>query len=55
MLEAIGDLAYARVDLVRDDLGAWRLMEAELIEPELFLSCSDLAPHSLARAMLEVS
>jgi hypothetical protein len=28
---------YARVDMVRDDMGAFRLMELELIEPSLFL------------------
>lgn len=30
-------LAYARVDMVRDDTGTFRLMELELIEPSLFL------------------
>jgi glutathione synthase/RimK-type ligase-like ATP-grasp enzyme len=30
-------LAYARVDMVRDDAGTFRLMELELIEPSLFL------------------
>lgn len=29
--------AYARVDMVRDDAGDFRLMELELIEPSLFL------------------
>jgi glutathione synthase/RimK-type ligase-like ATP-grasp enzyme len=32
-----GTLAYARVDMLRDDRGAFRLMELELIEPSLFL------------------
>ena len=32
-----GVLAYARVDMLRDDAGAFRLMELELIEPSLFL------------------
>lgn len=32
-----GVLAYARVDMLRDDSGAFRLMELELIEPSLFL------------------
>ena len=32
-----GPLTYARVDMVRDDEGAFRLMELELIEPSLFL------------------
>jgi glutathione synthase/RimK-type ligase-like ATP-grasp enzyme len=30
-------LAYARVDMLRDDEGMFRLMELELIEPSLFL------------------
>jgi hypothetical protein len=30
-------LTYARVDMLRDDKGAMRLMELELIEPSLFL------------------
>lgn len=32
-----GPLTYARVDMVRDGEGAFRLMELELIEPSLFL------------------
>jgi hypothetical protein len=34
---APGPLLYARVDMVRDDDAAFRLMELELIEPSLFL------------------
>lgn len=30
-------LLYARVDILRDDAGAWRLMELEAVEPHLFL------------------
>lgn len=30
-------LAYARVDMLRDGRGSFRLMELELIEPSLFL------------------
>jgi glutathione synthase/RimK-type ligase-like ATP-grasp enzyme len=46
-LKAIGEPAlYARVDLVRDDLGAPRLIELELIEPSLFFR---LAPHAAVR------
>ena len=37
---------YARVDLVRDDLGVPRLLELELIEPYLFFG---LAPHAAER------
>jgi hypothetical protein len=29
---------YARMDMVRDERGQFRLMEAELIEPSLFLN-----------------
>ena len=36
---------YARVDTVRDDSGALRIIELELIEPALFL---DVAPHGNA-------
>ncbi|HMS21307.1 MAG TPA: hypothetical protein PKC46_12285, partial [Sphingorhabdus sp.] len=32
-----GQLTYARIDMVRDGEGAFRLMELELIEPSLFL------------------
>ena len=46
-LRSIGGLAlYARVDLVRDDLGVPRLLELELIEPYLFFG---LAPHAAER------
>ena len=31
-------LLYARIDLVPDDAGRWLLMEAELIEPDLYLA-----------------
>lgn len=30
-------LLYARVDILRDDVGQWRLMELEAVEPHLFL------------------
>jgi glutathione synthase/RimK-type ligase-like ATP-grasp enzyme len=46
-LKTIGSPAlYARVDLVRDNLGATRLLELELIEPMLFFA---LAPHAAER------
>jgi len=32
-----GELLYARVDLVRDLAGQWRLLELEIMEPSLFL------------------
>lgn len=46
-LAAIGeDLLYARIDMARDADGGWRLMEAELIEPDFYLST---APEGGAR------
>ncbi|NQD38834.1 hypothetical protein HPT27_17595 [Permianibacter sp. IMCC34836] len=42
---------YARVDAVRDDSGALRLMELELIEPELFLRFHTPAAQRLAAAI----
>ncbi len=39
VLAAIGeDLLYARIDMARDQEGGWRLMEAELIEPDFYLA-----------------
>jgi len=38
VLAAIGEpLLYARIDMARDDVGQWVLMEAELIEPDFYL------------------
>ena len=38
VLAAIAEpLLYARIDMTRDDAGAWVLMEAELIEPDFYL------------------
>jgi hypothetical protein len=46
-LKSIGrPVLYARVDLVRDNLGSPRLLELELIEPYLFFG---LAPHAAER------
>lgn len=42
---------YARVDMVRDDTGAFRLMELELIEPSLFLGFAPDAGAAFARAV----
>lgn len=56
ILEASGhDLLYARVDLLRDDNGAWQLAELELAEPDLYLAQAPdvgtvLADATLARA-----
>lgn len=45
-LARYGRLLYARVDLVRDETGAARLMELELTEPYLMLGA---APHALEK------
>ncbi len=44
-------LLYARVDMVRDDEGAPRLMEVELVEPCLFFALSDVATQRMASAI----
>ncbi len=47
-----GALAYARVDMLRDGEGQFRLMELELIEPSLFLRFSGDNGAAFADAML---
>ena len=47
--------AYARLDFLPGEDGAWRLGELELIEPELFLRSAPGAPERLARAILRRS
>ena len=42
---------YARVDLVRNDLGDFELMELELIEPSLYLRMEPGAPERFANAI----
>lgn len=44
-------LLYARIDLIRDLEGRWALMEAELIEPDLFLQFAPDAGAAFARAV----
>ena len=44
--------AYARVDMVRDAQGAMRLMEVELIEPDLYLAQMDDGGAAFAAAVL---
>jgi hypothetical protein len=46
-------LLYARVDIARDDQGALRLMELELIEPSFFLDVVPEAAGRLAEAVLQ--
>ena len=42
---------YARVDLVRDGNGLPRVMELELIEPELWIRMNPSVAHHLARGV----
>lgn len=44
---------YARVDFVRDSAGGFRLMELELVEPELFFRFHPPAAQVLAQALAE--
>lgn len=56
VVEASGhEFLYARVDLLRDDNGAWQLAEMEVTEPDLYLTLAPdvgtvLAEATLARA-----
>ena len=45
------DLLYARIDLAQDAGGRWRLMEAELIEPDFYLSQAPDAGRMFAEAV----
>ena len=47
-----GDLLYARVDFLRDDAGAMRLGELELVEPSLFFRHEPSSADQLADALL---
>ncbi len=49
---APGEPLYARADLIRDESGALRLIELELVEPNLFLGLDPGAAETLARALL---
>ena len=51
-LEFHGTLAYARVDILRDGDGVFRLMELELIEPSLFLRFAPDNGTAFAEALL---
>lgn len=53
VMESVGESVYARIDLIETaDDGPW-LIEAELIEPELFLRADKKAAGRLAAAVLE--
>jgi len=43
--------AYGRVDMIRDNSGAWAVMELELIEPELWLRRHPSAAEAFAAAI----
>jgi hypothetical protein len=52
ILTYIGEkLLYARIDLVRDADGIFKLMELELIEPALYLRMNEGAPKRFAEAI----
>ena len=50
-ITSTGDLAYARVDMLRGDDGHFRLMELELIEPSLFLRFAQDSGVAFAKAI----
>lgn len=51
-LAAIGeDLLYARIDMAPDADGGWRLMEAELIEPDFYLGSAPEGGKRFAQAV----
>lgn len=52
VLAAIDEpLLYARIDMVPDGNGGWLLMEAELIEPDFYLSCDSARGAGFAAAV----
>lgn len=46
-------LLYARIDMAPDSDGVWRLMEAELIEPDFYLGAVPQGGENFARAVKE--
>lgn len=46
-------LLYARIDMAPDPDGVWRLMEAELIEPDFYLGAAPQGGENFARAVRE--
>ena len=46
-------LLYARIDMAPDSEGVWRLMEAELIEPDFYLGAAPQGEENFARAVRE--
>ncbi|MDP3658065.1 MAG: transporter [Brevundimonas sp.] len=45
------DLLYARIDMARDAVGGWLLMEAELIEPDFYLGSAPEGGRRFAEAV----
>lgn len=52
-LMACDALAYSRIDMLRDEEGAMRLMELELIEPSLFLAHAADGGRAFAKAIFD--
>jgi hypothetical protein len=56
VLDAVGqELPYARVDLVRAADGTLRLIELEVIEPQLYLAWDEASPARFASAIAAAS
>jgi hypothetical protein len=56
VLDAVGrELPYARVDLVRAADGTLRLIELEVIEPQLYLRWDPASPARFASALAAVA
>lgn len=56
VLDAVGqELSYARVDLVRAADGTLRLIELEVIEPQLYLQWDEASPARFASAIAAAS
>jgi hypothetical protein len=53
--QPFGPLLYARVDLLRDDAGAPRLLELELTEPTMFFSLAPGSAERYAAAIVEAA
>jgi hypothetical protein len=51
--QPFGSLLYARVDLLRDEAGAPRLLELELTEPTMFFSLAPGSAERYAAAIVE--
>lgn len=53
VVESTGhELLYARVDLLRDEVGTWQVVELEATEPDLYLGTVPAAANTFAEAIL---